>query len=195
MRFIIVTTNKEKAREFQEIFQPYNLKYRVEPLRTREIQSIDLKEVAIESALYAYDILREPVMVEDAGLFINMLNGFPGPYSSYVYRTIGVKGVLKLLENFEDRRAKFISVIAFYSPFTNLKIFIGEVEGEIAYEVRGESGFGFDPIFIPLDGDGRTFAEMSIEEKNKISHRGRSARKFAEWISSLRELPPPYVDV
>ncbi|MEM4527201.1 MAG: RdgB/HAM1 family non-canonical purine NTP pyrophosphatase, partial [Nitrososphaerota archaeon] len=168
---------------------------RVEPLKTREIQSVDLKEVAIESVLYAYNILREPVMVEDAGLFIDALNGFPGPYSSYVYRTIGVKGVLKLLENLQDRKAKFVSIIAFYSPFTNLKTFTGEVEGRISYEARGESGFGFDPIFIPIDGDGRTFAEMNLEEKNKISHRGRSARKFAEWISSLRKLPPPYVDM
>jgi XTP/dITP diphosphohydrolase len=195
MRFTLATTNKSKIKEFEAIFKQSNLKYRVELLKTKEIQSTDLKEIARESVIYAYNILREPVLVEDAGLFIRSLNGFPGPYSSYVYRTIGVDGILKLMSNITNRSAIFHSVIAFYSPYTGVKLFSGEAGGEISYEPRGTSGFGFDPIFIPEEGDGRTFAEMEVHEKNNISHRGKAARKFIEWITGLKTLPPPYAFV
>lgn len=193
IRFVVVTSNPGKAREFENIFSEYKLSFRIEPIKTPEIQAMDLRIIAEESAIYAYDILREPVLVEDAGLFINALNGFPGPFSSYAYKTIGIKGMLKLMENVEDRRARFLSVIAFYTPMIGgVKIFTGEVEGYIAMEPRGSGGFGFDPIFIPAEGDGRTFAEQSIEEKNKLSHRARAAKKFAEWILSLKPISPTY---
>ncbi len=194
MRFTLVTTNKSKIEEFIDIFKQYNLKYRIELLKTKEIQSTDLKEIAKESVIYAYNILREPVMVEDAGLFIRSLKGFPGPYSSYVYSTVGVIGILRLMSDVTDRSAVFQSVIAFYSPYTGIKLFSGEVNGIISYEPKGLGGFGFDPIFIPEEGDGRTFAEMEIHEKNKISHRGRAAMKFIEWVTSLKS-PLPYVSM
>jgi len=194
MRFTLVTTNKSKIEEFIDIFKQYNLKYRIELLKTKEIQSTDLKEIAKESVIYAYNILREPVMVEDAGLFIRSLKGFPGPYSSYVYSTVGVIGILRLMNDVTDRSAAFQSVIAFYSPYTGIKFFSGEVNGIISYEPKGLGGFGFDPIFIPEEGDGRTFAEMEIHEKNKISHRGRAAMKFIEWVTSLKS-PLPYVSM
>ena len=193
LRFVVVTTNKGKAEEFREIFRRYNLKFRIEPLDTPEIQSMDLKEIAKHSALYAYNMLQEPVMVEDAGLFIDALGGFPGPFSSYVFKTIGINGILKLMGGINDRRARFKSAIAFYSPLTEpVRIFTGEVSGWIAKEPRGAKGFGFDPIFVPAEGDGRTFGEMDVEEKNEFSHRARSAEKFAKWISKFKEVPPPY---
>ena len=193
MRFVLVTTNRGKAEEFSEIFTEYGFNFRVEPMATPEIQEDDLREIARYSVLYAYKVLREPVLVEDAGLFIEALNGFPGPYSSYVYRTIGVNGILKLMEGAARRRARFESAIAFYSPLTELKIFTGTIEGRISDEPRGSGGFGFDPIFIP-DGSIKTFAEMSLEEKNRFSHRGKAARRFAEWFKTLKTLPPIYRD-
>lgn len=192
VRLVLVTTNKGKVEEFEAVFSEYGLRFRWEPMPTLELQSTDLRRVAAFSAEYAYRTLREPVVVEDAGLFIEALNGFPGPYSSYAYKTIGVEGVLRLMEGVKERGAKFLSAIAFYSPLTELKVFTGEVEGWIAREPRGSSGFGFDPIFVPREGDGRTFAEMSVEEKNRFSHRARAARKFAEWVKGLEPLPPPY---
>ena len=193
MRFVLVTTNRGKAEEFSEIFTEYGFNFRVEPMAAPEIQENDLREIARYSVLYAYKVLREPVLVEDAGLFIKALNGFPGPYSSYVYKTIGVEGILKLMEGVVRRDARFESALAFYSPLTELKIFTGAVEGRISEEPRGREGFGFDPIFIP-DGSVKTFAEMSLEEKNRLSHRARAARKFAEWFKTLKTLPPIYQD-
>lgn len=193
LRFVVVTTNMSKAEEFQRIFERYELKFRIEPFLTMEIQSMDLREIARHRVLHAYEVLREPVMVEDAGLFIEALGGFPGPFSSYVFKTIGIRGILRLMEGVRDRRAQFRSAIAFYSPLTEpVKIFTGEVSGWIAGEPRGTKGFGFDPIFVPAEGDGRTFGEMDVEEKNMFSHRARAAVRFAEWISKIEEVPPPY---
>jgi len=123
--------------------------------------------------------------VEDAGLFVEALKGFPGPYSAYVYRTLGTRGILKLMENVEDRAASFRSVVVFSSPEHQPVCFSGEVKGRISMEERGDSGFGFDPIFEPEAGDGRTFAEMTTEEKNRYSHRAEALRRFAKWYSSL----------
>jgi len=151
-------------------------------IKTMEIQDDSLENIAKASAMDAAKKCGLPIIVEDAGLFINSLNGFPGPYSSYVNRTIGVEGILILMKNIENRSAYFLSIVVFYDPANGeLRAFHGKVEGEIAEEARGESGFGFDPIFIPVEGDGRTFAEMGTEGKNKLSHRARALRKFAEW--------------
>jgi len=122
--------------------------------------------------------------VEDAGLFIDALNGFPGPYAAYAYKTIGNKGLLKLMENIENTKASFHSVIAYYSAELKAPTcFKGEALGEIIKEERRgrrESGFGFDPIFKPAKSN-KTFAEMTTVEKNKYSHRAQALRRFAEW--------------
>lgn len=150
-------------------------------VKTMEIQDDDIERIAMVSALSIVREVNLPIIVEDAGLFIEALNGFPGPYSSYVYRTIGVNGILKLMSNVENRRAYFKSAVAFCDPGGELKCFQGVVYGKIAREARGSGGFGFDPIFKPDEEPTRTFSEMSIEEKNKFSHRAKALRKFAEW--------------
>jgi XTP/dITP diphosphohydrolase len=127
---------------------------------------------------------RLPVFVEDAGLFVDSLQGFPGPYSRYVYDTVGVDGILKLMKKIENRSAHFQSVIAFSSPEEQPVCFVGKVEGKISLQKQGTEGFGYDPIFEPLEGDGRTFAEMTTAEKNRFSHRAEALRMFAEWYSS-----------
>jgi XTP/dITP diphosphohydrolase len=130
-----------------------------------------------------------PIFVEDAGIFVKALNGFPGPYSSYVYRTLGTKGILKLMSNIKSRGAYFQAIIAFSNPEEQPTCFIGRVKGKISLKERGTSGFGYDPIFEPSKGDGRTFAEMSTEEKNRLSHRAEALRKFAEWyISGIKRI-------
>jgi XTP/dITP diphosphohydrolase len=122
--------------------------------------------------------------VEDAGLFIEALKGFPGPYAAYAYQTIGNNGLLKLLENVENRKAVFRSAIAYCDSEAEAPVvFEGEAEGEITVDERigsGKSGFGFDPIFRP-SGSEKAFAEMTLEEKNGFSHRAKAVLKFAEW--------------
>jgi XTP/dITP diphosphohydrolase len=129
-----------------------------------------------------------PVVVEDAGLFVEGLGGFPGPYAAYVYRTIGNAGLLKLLKDVGDRRARFVSVVAYFSGGADKPVcFRGVVDGLILEEERkgrGEGGFGFDPVFKP-DGCDVSFAEMSVDEKNRFSHRAEAFRKFGEWYKNV----------
>ncbi len=176
-----VTNNIHKFNEARGVLAQYNIAVAMLRMKPPEIQDDDLENIARYSALEASNRTRLPLIVEDAGLFIDALKGFPGPYSSYVYRTIGKEGVLRLLEDSDNRRARFKSVVVFCSPDLEIKCFRGAVEGKISRTVRGESGFGFDPIFEPDELPGRTFGELSMEEKNKISHRSRALRRFAEW--------------
>ncbi|WEL20193.1 RdgB/HAM1 family non-canonical purine NTP pyrophosphatase [Halorhabdus sp. BNX81] len=154
-----------------------------------EIQSHDLGTIAAHGAREAYQEVGEPVMVEDSGLFVDALDGFPGPYSAYVEDTLGIDRVWHLTEPEEDHAAAFRSLIAYCdgsaledAPTVRdgdppVAIFEGRVEGTIVAP-RGEGGFGYDPIF---EYDGRTFAEMEPDEKNAYSHRGRALEAFADW--------------
>lgn len=186
MRLTFVTTNTGKANEVRSLLKTFGIEIDVCTIKLTEIQSDSLEEIATKSCEEAHEILKGPVFVEDAGLFIECLNGFPGPYSSYVYRTIGIAGVLKLMRGEENRLARFKSCIACKLPGTPIKLFSGVCIGKISHEPRGSSGFGFDPIFVPEEGNGKTFAEMSVEEKNAVSHRGKSVRLLAEWLMLMR---------
>ncbi|KSW11323.1 non-canonical purine NTP pyrophosphatase [Pyrodictium occultum] len=179
------TSNMHKIRELERVLSECG--YRVEPIAAPKVElQGDLRSVALYAASLAYSIVGRPLIVEDAGLFIEALNGFPGPYSAYVYKTIGIEGVVKLMEGVADRRAYFYSVIALAYD-RGVALFEGRCDGRIAEEPRGTRGFGFDPIFIP-EGESRTFAEMSIEEKNMYSHRARAARRLCSWLESGEEL-------
>ena len=182
-RIVFVTGNRHKVEEVNVVLRRCG--YEAVPQANTvkmEIQSESLEEVAALAAAAAYTAIRRPLIVEDAGLFIKQLNGFPGPYSSYVYKTIGIRGVLKLLEGVDDREAEFVSVIALaYSG--GVRLFKGTVRGTIAEQPRGSGGFGFDPVFVP-EGYTRTFAEMSVEEKTAVSHRGKAAQELCEWLVS-----------
>ncbi len=177
----VVTSNYSKFNELKSIASKYGVNIEMLDVPKFEIQHDDLEAIASYAALAAALIARKPLIVEDSGLFIESLNGFPGALSSYVYKKIGIAGILKVLEGLSNRRAYFKSVIAYASIDYNIKLFTGVVYGRISEKARGSNGFGFDPIFIP-DGDTRTFAEMELEDKNRLSHRGAAFRKFLEWF-------------
>jgi XTP/dITP diphosphohydrolase len=178
------TNNIHKFNEARGVLQDYNIAVGMLRVKAVEIQSDSLEEIAQASAVDALKKSNLPIIVEDAGLFIEAVKGFPGPYAAYAYRTIGNKGVLKLMENVENRKATFRSVVAYDSRELERPVcFAGEVAGEITKGERtgaGKSGFGFDPVFKPASVV-RTFAEMGIAEKNMYSHRALALRKFAEW--------------
>lgn len=111
------------------------------------------------------------------------LGGFPGPYASYVYRTIGLAGLLSLLPGSGDRSAEFVSAVAYATRRGRPRLFVGRLKGKIAEEPRGSGGFGFDPVFVP-DGASRTLAELSLREKCAISHRAIALRALGGWLVS-----------
>jgi XTP/dITP diphosphohydrolase len=183
------TGNINKFNEARIILNRFGLAVAMLRVKGDEVQSDSLKEIAQKSVKNAYKNTRLPIFVEDAGLSIDALGGFPGPYAAYVYKTIHNSGVLKLMEGMADRQAKFQSVIAYVDEaLCQPMSFSGESTGEITLTERkqlGLSGFGFDPIFQP-SGSEKTFAEMTVEEKNAYSHRAMALRKFAKWNQKKR---------
>ncbi len=184
-----VTGNRNKYEEAREVLErelpPETLEFHPIEVEKLEIQSERLDKIALFAARHAYSIVRHPLLVEDSGLFVKALRGFPGPYSSYVFEKLGLSGILKLMEDSSDRSAYFETAIAVIIPPYE-KVFKGRVDGIIARQIRGNRGFGFDPIFEP-NGAGKTFAEMSISEKNLYSHRSQAFRKLAQWLKTLMQ--------
>jgi XTP/dITP diphosphohydrolase len=150
-----------------------------------EIQSTSLGEIAKFAAEEAAKRLRREVVVEDSGLFVKALNGFPGPFSSYVHATIGFEGLLRLMSRNDRREAYFQASLALASPWDSTQQFSGKVYGTISRKSAGTKGFGFDPVFVPK-GTQKTFAQGGSDFKTKYSHRSRAFRKLALWYTRPR---------
>lgn len=181
-----VTSNNNKFHEVSELFEKEVTRYKliqskIEPI---EIQAKSLQEVALFKLNSIKNKIDGSYFVEDAGFFVDIpLNGFPGVYSSYVFKSIRNEGILKLIADFENPLAHFSAVIALYfKPLENIFIFEGEIKGKVSKTIKGKGGFGFDPIFVPDVLKNKTFAELSTEEKNEISHRGQALKRLLNFL-------------
>jgi len=171
---LFVSSNIHKFKEAKEILDSFGITIKFFKLTLEEIQSNSIKQIATKKAQDAFSKCNTSIIIEDDGLHIDSLNGFPGPYSSYVQKTIGNKGILNLLKTSRD--AKFISTIT-YCDENNLKSFEGKLYGTISKSEKGQ-GWGFDPIFIPKNQK-KTYGELI--EKNNLSHRYKALKKFSNW--------------
>ena len=145
-----------------------------------EIQSVSLEKIARFAAEEAARRHKRMVVVEDSGLFVHALDGFPGPYSSYVYATVGTEGLLHLMSGEDRRGAYFQASLAVASPRGLNQSFSARVYGTVSRRSSGRNGFGFDPVFVPR-GTRTTFAQGGVEFKQKHSHRAKAFRKLAKW--------------
>lgn len=190
MTILLATKNTHKADELSRLLEGI-----------AEIQSLPadypdipetgttLEENALLKAKAAHDALHLPTVADDTGLEVTALNGAPGVYAArYAGESVSYEDnyrkLLKELEGAEDRTAVFSTIICYLDDKGNQLFFRGEVEGKISREPQGGNGFGYDPVFIPTEGDGRTFAEMLSAEKNKLSHRARAIANFVEYLKS-----------
>jgi XTP/dITP diphosphohydrolase len=181
IEFFFATENENKLREANATLAQYEIKVtRFEGFPKLEIQSNSLEEIASTALALILQKTDKPVLVEDSGLFVHELNGFPGPYSSYVFETIGVEGILRLMQDAKSRKAEFRSSVAFGIGGKLVANFSSSTEGTVQLEARGEKGFGFDPIFVPMWTQ-KTFAEMELKEKTIYSHRSKALSKLALW--------------
>ena len=193
MRVLFVTGNQNKVTEASDILSP--LGFVIEQLLIEgqapdliEPQAEGIEEVAkskLEQAVsltMGTEFENEALLVEDSGLFIDSLSGFPGPYSSFVQETIGLSGVLSLMSGETDRSAEFRAVAA-VSFQGNILISTGICRGVISENISGDYGFGYDPIFIPEESNGRTCAQLSSLEKSAISHRGLALKGVSELLN------------
>ena len=173
------SSNENKFQEIKCLIpKENNLKIEFFKIDVKEIQSESIMEVAEDKARKAYNFIKNPLIIEDDGLFITGLNGFPGVYSSFVFKTIGNQGILKLLEKNKNREAKFVSVFSFFNGKI-IKSFTGENIGSISLEIES-GGWGFDPIFKP-ENELRTYSQLGMQDKIKISHRTKALKKFLHW--------------
>jgi XTP/dITP diphosphohydrolase len=185
------TNNIHKFNEARMVLGEYEIATGMLRVKGLEVQSDNLGEIARTSAIDAFSKCHLPIIVEDAGLFVEALNGFPGPYAAYVYKAIGNEGLLRIMKDAVNRKARFESAVAYRAKSSETPIcFKGEIDGEITEEERkgNDSGFGFDPVFKPVYGH-KTFAEMTIAEKNRYSHRAMALREFGEWYMKLKKAP------
>ncbi|MGD2072456.1 MAG: RdgB/HAM1 family non-canonical purine NTP pyrophosphatase [Candidatus Thorarchaeota archaeon] len=178
---VLVTQNRYKIAELQPLFQNFKVTFETTDIEKYEIRSNDVSRVALEAASQAHMTLEKPVVVDDTGLYIKALNGFPGAYAAYVLHTIGKEGILRLMHGVVKRDAIFRTAVSFVDV-SQAKIFVGEMEGKIAETAAGEEGFGYDPIFIP-EGMDITYAQLSFEDKTAISHRTKAFTQFLDWYS------------
>jgi len=176
-----VTTNPGKFREVSAKLAPLGVRLRRRDRAYPEVQADRLEDVVRAAAHVVSREVRGEFLIDDSGLFVEALGGFPGVYSSYAYRTIGPAGVLTLMRGRRERAARFETVFLLGRYGRPARVFRGVCEGAIARAPRGRGGFGFDPIFVPR-GFRRTFGEMSLGEKNAISHRGRAAEALARHL-------------
>lgn len=193
-----MTGNVGKVREAKHALEPLGFEVKqliVEGVEISEPQCDDLEIVARSKLHQAQAHLPHPddaLMVEDAGLFVDALDGFPGVYSAYVLKTLGCNGMLKLMEGNKNRNAEFQAVAAL---LLDGDVFIsrGVCQGALAAKASGEDGFGFDPIFVPNDleregivhaTNGLTFADVDLSIKENFSHRRKALDGLLELLST-----------
>lgn len=195
MRLLFATNNQGKFREAKHLFDQANIETVIlndvcPNLIVRE-DGKSFAENAVRKARAAFEITRGWVLGEDSGLEVDALGGLPGVMSARFggEEATDLERNRRLLEMivavpYENRTARFRCVVCLINPQGEERLFEGVCEGKIAHTVRGMSGFGYDPIFIP-EGYGLTFAELGWAVKSQISHRARALRQVLEYLKSL----------
>ena len=178
---VFVTSNPNKVREAEAVLGRA-LDHRA--LDLPEIQSLDLLEVVRAKAAAAWQEIGRPVLVEDTGLELAGLNGFPGPLVRWLLTSVGPGGIGRIAHSFDDRNATARCLLCAFDGASEV-VGEGVVEGCIAAEPRGPGGFGWDSVFIPDEPGGRTYGEMSDDEKNGISHRRRAFEALREALTAV----------
>jgi non-canonical purine NTP pyrophosphatase (RdgB/HAM1 family) len=177
---VFVTGRAEKAREAERMgFELERL-----DLDLPEPQALDPSDIVEAKARSAYQALWRPVVVEDSGLAIRAWSGFPGALVKWIEKSAGIDAIARMLDPFPDRAATAVCAIAYFDG-GEVVTARGETRGSIAERPRGSNGFGWDVLFIP-EGEGRTFAEMSSDDKDRVSHRRRAWEALAERLPGLR---------
>lgn len=190
-KIFIASKNKGKIKEIKSVLNNFNIEF-FSLIDTPDIPDIDetgstFKENAFIKAKALFDIVHIPVIADDSGLEADYLNGEPGVYSARYAgaNASDLENCEKLLSElddveFENRTARFKCVIILYDGISE-RYFDGECEGHIINYLRGDSGFGYDPLFLP-QGYSKTFAELDLNTKNEISHRGKALKSLHKFL-------------
>lgn len=190
---VFASHNEGKIKEIKKLLAPYGIK--VKSALDMDLPDVEetgetFEENSLLKSRTIAKLVNKPCLADDSGLCVDALNGAPGVYSArYAPNRDFDKGMEKLLAEMEkspnkSRNAHFSCVISLAWPDGQYKVFAGQVDGKIAFHKMGVGGFGYDPLFVP-EGFTCSFAQMSQEEKNKISHRGRAVEKLKDFLNNL----------
>lgn len=193
MKLVAATQNKHKLEEIYKIIKDFDME--LVPMNEAGLGDLDIEETgttleenSLLKAQTVCDLTGCAAVADDTGLMVDALDGAPGVYSARYAGEHGndAENRRLLLENMKDktdRKAHFASVITLVYPDGRKLVAVGECHGVILTEERGDHGFGYDALFLP-DGFDRSFAEISMEEKNSVSHRGRALRKLHDMLEN-----------
>lgn len=190
---VFASHNEGKIKEIKKLLAPYGIK--VKSALDMNLPDVEetgetFEENSLLKSRTIAKLVNKPCLADDSGLCVDALNGAPGVYSArYAPNRDFDKGMEKLLAEMEkspnkSRNAHFSCVISLAWPDGQYKVFAGQVDGKIAFHKMGAGGFGYDPLFVP-EGFTCSFAQMSQEEKNKISHRGQAVEKLKDFLNNL----------
>ncbi len=178
-----VTSNPHKVEEAQNILKGYGIKLIQKDVNCDEIRAEDVSQVAYACAMLVSKKFKGNFVLEDSGLFVKALNGFPGVYSKVAYGKIGTGGILRLMRGCSDRSAQFRCSVALMLG-GRMRVITGICNGTITHAAKGKGGFGYDPVFKP-HGSKKTFAE-DLVYKSRVSHRSRAFRVLGRLLAKKR---------
>ncbi len=193
MKLVLASRSAHKLRELGALLEPYELVVLPDDVTLPPETGASFAANAVSKAVTASDATALPAVGDDSGIEAAALGGAPGVRSA---RFAGEDAtdeqnlalLLREVPEDGDRRVAYVCALAYAEPQTGgapqERVFEGRCEGELTHRPRGTGGFGYDPAFVPVEGDGRTMAELSPEQKDRISHRGRAARALLSWLAS-----------
>lgn len=183
MTFYLATGNPHKVEEIEQALDGTGVSVEQAEVDLDEIDAEDVADVTLRKVMDAYKTI-EPdgvTIVDDTGLYVDALNGFPGSHASFFLEKCGNDGLLTLMQGKDDREAYFKTCMAIYEPEKDdVTLLTGRCGGRITREQRGDEGFGYDPVFVP-EGHDRTFAE-DTEHKMQVSHRTQVIEALVDWV-------------
>ncbi len=184
-----VTGNDGKFKEVKDFLERYNPEITLKQYHVDlvEHQTFDQRAIALSKAKQGWDLLQKPLLVDDAGIYFEKYNNFPGVFTKFIYHGIGFEGLLKLTE--EDSRAYFLLYLVYIDGPKSYEVFEGKCQGKITWEQNGATAhpkLPYDEIFLP-DGSAKTYAQLrGSQEMDEYAYRLKALRKFLKWFKDER---------
>ncbi len=178
---VFVTSNKDKAKEVEEIL---GIPLEIKNLELPEIQDIDVEKVVEYKAQQAFNRVKSPVLVDDAGLYVHAWEGFPGAFIKYIFNSAGLDKMNKWLESESDKSITVIAALGYHDG-NKVHTFTGKVKATFV-DPKGDQGWGFDPYILP-EGETETWAQQGGEKKNASSHRYNALVNFKNYLNKLEK--------
>ncbi|PIB08554.1 hypothetical protein B1C81_13250 [Streptomyces sp. HG99] len=175
----LVSSNKNKVAEFESLL---GFKLASVSMQLPEVQSLDVKHVALRKAELAFSLVRRPVLVDDTGIYVDAWHGLPGAFTGWFFNTVGSEGMLQMLQQSDNRSATAVTALAVCDA-DGSRVCVGEATGHVAAQAQGGAADGHNAIWIP-EGENRTAAAMPRDHRDKVSSRAAAvaALKRQEWV-------------